>query len=301
MKIYIIGAGAIGKALAVFLKRKSKEVVLVRGSVDDLPNETHDITVVGTDAVVTERITTTTFSGLSTMDGIVLLTTKSFANIQMAEKLSKMAGDFSIVLLQNGLQIERPFRRFDKVYRCVLFSTSQVTGEHEVTFKAVKASPIGNLEGKNEGLDELIAHIDTPEFAFRKEEHLKPHVWTKVIANCVFNTLCPLLETDNGVFHRNPTAMDLAKTIIRECASIAHLQGVNLDENAMFENLLVMSQKSDGQLISTYMDILNKRRTEIESLNLEIAAIGRELGRPELVQKTEVLGQLIQLKASLQA
>ncbi|HCZ36261.1 MAG TPA: ketopantoate reductase, partial [Cytophagales bacterium] len=33
--IYIIGAGAIGKALAVFLNRAGKNVTLVRGSVND--------------------------------------------------------------------------------------------------------------------------------------------------------------------------------------------------------------------------------------------------------------------------
>jgi len=35
-KIYIIGAGTVGKALAVMLKSNSKKVILVRGSVDNI-------------------------------------------------------------------------------------------------------------------------------------------------------------------------------------------------------------------------------------------------------------------------
>ncbi|MEM9361747.1 MAG: 2-dehydropantoate 2-reductase [Bacteroidota bacterium] len=298
-KIYIIGSGAIGKALAVFLKRENKEVVLIRGSVDNLSRVEHDITVLGKNETFKERITTSTFSTLSAIEGIVLITTKTFANSQIAKKLSEVGGNFSIVLLQNGLHVERPFKNFNKVYRCVLFSTSQVTGENEVTFKAVTASPIGNVAGKNEELEELIAQINTSNFMFRSEPDIVKYVWNKTIANCVFNTICPLLETDNGIFHRNPSAKQIAETIIGECVSLAKLQGVHLDENNILESLLLISQKSDGQLISTYVDILNKRQTEIESLNLEIARIADEMGQPELVAKTQMLGQLIQAKSSL--
>ncbi|MEM1339008.1 MAG: 2-dehydropantoate 2-reductase [Bacteroidota bacterium] len=298
-ELYIIGSGAIGKALAVFLKRKGKNVKLVRGSVDRIPEIQNSITVIGEKERFEQKITTTTFSHISTIDGIVLITTKTFANAVIAKKLSTLKGNFSIILLQNGLHIERPFKTFPAVFRCVLFATSQVTGANEVTFKSVTASPVGNMEGNNEGLEQLIDQINTPQFAFRSEPDILKHIWNKTIANCVFNTICPLLEIDNGIFHRNAMAEQMAVTVIEECVAIAKLQGVLLDSGEVKEKLLLISQKSDGQLISTYMDILNNRRTEIESLNLEIARISEELGQPELAKKTRVLGQLIQLKSTL--
>ncbi len=36
-RIYIIGSGAIGKALAVFLALENKKVTLIRGSIDNQP------------------------------------------------------------------------------------------------------------------------------------------------------------------------------------------------------------------------------------------------------------------------
>lgn len=39
----------------------------------------------------------------------------------------------------------------------------------------------------------------------------------------------------------------------------------------MLQNVLAISKMSDGQKISTYQDILNKRETEIETLNLAVA------------------------------
>ncbi|RFZ84203.1 hypothetical protein DYU05_00805 [Mucilaginibacter terrenus] len=39
---------------------------------------------------------------------------------------------------------------------------------------------------------------------------------------CVFNSVCPLLEVDNGAFYREPAAMKLAERIIEECAIMAN-------------------------------------------------------------------------------
>ncbi|TRX58845.1 ketopantoate reductase family protein [Fulvivirga sp. M361] len=297
--IYIIGSGAIGKALAVFLKLENKQVTLVRGSVDNIPATEENITVIGKDQRFQESITTTTLSHLPTINGIVLIATKTFANAQIAEKLNDKKGVFSVVLLQNGLNIERPFEGFKRLYRCVLFSTSQITSNNEVTFKSVTASPVGNLQGNNDRLETLVDQINTPYFSFRSEPDIINYVWTKVIINCAFNSICPLLETDNGIFHRNSEAAKLARVVIRECVSLAQKQGVHLDHNKIEENLMLISQRSDGQLISTYVDILNQRKTEIESLNLETARLADEMGIPGLVAQTKLLGELVQLKANL--
>jgi len=298
-KIYIVGSGAIGKALAVFLQLENKAVVLVRGSVDHIPDSEDQITVIGKERTFKQSIVTTTFNGLKTINGIVLIASKAFANEEIAGKLREKAGDFSIVLLQNGLHVERPFQGFDRVYRCVLFSTSQVTGHNEVTFKSVTSSPVGNVQGNNEGLEEVVDMIDTVEFGFRSEPDITVQVWTKVIVNCAFNSICPLLETDNGIFVRNPEAAKLARTVIDECVSLAQKQGIDLDSDTIEKNLMLISQRSEGQLISTYVDILHNRRTEIDSLNLEVFRVADEMGVAKTVEHTKLLGELIQLKSAI--
>ena len=188
---------------------------------------------------------------------------------------------------------------FDKIYRCILFSTSQVTGDNEVTFKSVMPSPVGNLQGNNDGLQDLVDWINTQHFSFRSETDITPLLWTKVIANCAFNSICPLLETDNGIFIRNADARRLARTVIEECVGVAQKRGIALDKDAIENNLMQISKRSDGQLISTYVDILQNRRTEIESLNLEISRMANDMGIPETVTLTKLLGELIQLKSTI--
>ena len=37
-------------------------------------------------------------------------------------------------------------------------------------------------------------------FPFRTEEQIERKVWKKAILNAVFNSICPLLGIDNGIF-----------------------------------------------------------------------------------------------------
>lgn len=120
-----------------------------------------------------------------------------------------------------------------------------------------------------------------------------------MIVNCVFNSVCPLLSIDNGIFHRNNEALAIGKRIIKECIQVANACGVPLPEEEVTETLLAISRSSDGQLISTLQDINEHRPTEIATLNLEIARIAKELGMEDMVKETRLLGELTAIKSSL--
>ena len=71
---------------------------------------------------------------------------------------------------------------------------------------------------------------------------------------------------------------------------------INLNQAETMEQLLAISKRSDGQLISTLQDIQAGRKTEIESLNLEIARIAASMQVE--VPKTELLGKMILAKST---
>lgn len=295
--IYIIGNGVIAKALAVALAFNNKRVTILRGSVDDLPATTEEMQVEVGDQVIKAQISVSTISNYEKLDGVILLTNKSFGNKALAGKLLGKTGSSPIVFLQNGLHVENSFIElgFAEIYRCALFSTSQSVSESTVRFKPVAASPVGVIKGSEEMLQTIVKEINTDIFAFRAEENIQPVIWKKVICNCVFNSICPLLEIDNGVFHRNEAALEMAKQVISECLAVAHTWQIQLGFQEVLDNLLTLSRLSDGQKISTYQDILNKRETEIETLNLAIAKVAGDVPVPV----TTFLGQLAKLKSDL--
>lgn len=301
-KIFIIGAGAVGKALAVFLKLEGKDVSIIRGSVDNQPNDRELIKVqMADDSILQAEIEISSLSDHANFDGILVLANKSYGNEKLAESLLNRAKNNPIVLLQNGLGVEAPFMKlgFTKIYRAVLFTTCQLVSNNLVKFKPVAISQIGILKGKIVELQFVVNQINNTIFKFAVNENIQPIIWKKAIANCVFNSICPLLENDNGVFLRNDNVLELAKKVISECVKVAINQNINLTEKEVLDNVLMISKMSDGQLISTLQDMRNKRKTEIETLNFAIVNYAKQAGNELDVTTTRLLGELIKLKAEL--
>jgi 2-dehydropantoate 2-reductase len=299
--IYIIGAGAIGKALAVFLKNQARDVILVRATSDD-PSHQENLTVTLNDnSSIQSSVTVTGLSGLENLDGIVVLANKSFANDVIADRIKNMVGNSPIIIMQNGLNVEQPFidHGFSSIYRCVLFSTSQTISSDIIRFKPVAVSPIGVIKGNGAALKLVAASLDSPHFRFNAIDNILPVVWKKTIANCVFNSICPLLDIDNGLFARDKSAMSIAERIVKECISVARELGISLDVQEVLEMVRLISKSSDGQLISTLQDIKEGRETEIDSLNFTIARIANDLEKEHLTVETKLLGELTKLKAQL--
>jgi 2-dehydropantoate 2-reductase len=300
--IYIVGAGAIGKTLAVILKLKNKNVVLVRASVDGSVTTKEKIQIELPNQLVLEAtITVTTISQLSVFDGTVVLATKSFGNENLAKALFPKIGNSPLVVLQNGLGVEDPFlaHDFPEVYRCVLFATSQMVTENTIRYKPVAISQIGVIKGNDHQLSEIVAQLENDYFKFSSAQNIQAIIWKKAIANSVFNSICPLLDIDNGLFHRNESAQVIAVRVIKECVAIANELGVVLNVSEVLSSLLMISKNSDGQLISTLQDIKMKRRTEIETLNFSIVNIARQLNKESWVTETKLLGELTKLKSDL--
>lgn len=300
--IYILGAGAIGKALAVFLTLDHKPVVLLRSSVDNVARSRETIQVIRSDNTALDAtIDISTLSDFQELDGIVVLTNKSYGNEKLAQILTAKIGHSPLVILQNGLGIEQPFldANFPAVYRCVLLATSQVISSGKLRFKPVSESPIGAVKGSDEVAEEIAAQLNTPIFPFKAEQAIQPIIWKKAIVNSVFNSICPLLDVDNGVFQRDDRALSMAKRVINECATIAAATGVYVNTDEIVASLLAISSASDGQLISTLQDINNNRRTEIDTLNLEIVRLAASMNKEHVVTETKLLGELISLKSAL--
>jgi len=298
---YIIGAGAIGKALAVFLDNCGHEVTLVRGSVDFLPAVTEDIRVQLPDGTeLTASVPVQTFSGLGKLDGPVLVTAKSYGNPFISTKLDPTS-PYPVVLLQNGLNVEQSFTSggFRQLYRCVLMVTSQFTDSNTIRFKPVSSCPVGIVSGTESELTALVSKLENPWFPFRAELDIQPLIWKKVIVNCIFNSVCPLLEIDNGIFERDSRALEIAERMIGECLSVARRCGVVLELKEIKAMLLDISRSSAGQFISTLQDIRNGRPTEIGTLNQEVASLARGFGIAHLVRQTQILGELTEIKSNL--
>ncbi|MEA3206441.1 MAG: 2-dehydropantoate 2-reductase [Verrucomicrobiota bacterium] len=302
-KIYILGAGAIGMALAVNLLRNGRSVAAVRTSNSNYAWETIQVSVECDQSLTIEApLEMVSLSKLDRLGaGTIVITAKATANRFLASELRDKKSSGPIVIMQNGIGVESPFINagFPDIYRCVLYATSQEQQQNFFRFRSVAASPIGTLIGDTQKLSHLVTQLSTPKFQFRVEERIKEEMWKKAIMNAVFNSVCPLLEVDNGIFCRDKMVAEIALGIIEETVEVTKRIGLNLETKGLMEQLLMISKRSDGQLISTLQDLKNGNETEIDFLNLEIARIAGEMTPKIAVGRTKILGELIAIKSRL--
>ncbi len=259
--------------LAVALKLNGREVCIIRGSVADAPQQLQEITSGIVLRPLAPQPSAISFSlqyfQFCWKMALSSLPTNHSATCTLSEALKTKALNAPIVIMQNGLGVETPFMEngFNNIYRTVLFATSQNLDSGPRLFQACGGllHAVGTINGDNNLLAGIVEPINSTQFPFRVERSIQPVIWKKAIINSVFNSVCPLLETDNGIFHRNENVLATARRVIAECIEIAAAEGISLHPDEVEESLLQISRSSDGQLISTYQDILNKRETEIET------------------------------------
>lgn len=298
--IYILGSGAVGFPLAAYLTNAGRNVVAVRTSRNDVPKSTINVTVQDGANRVTAPVGTISLSNLTNLDGTLVITTKSYTNPAIALLLKERKATGPLVIMQNGVGVERPFidAGFAAVYRCVLYVTSQPTSEFQFSFRPITASPIGIIAGPEAELVQSVEQLNTHGFPFRTETNIQKEIWKKAIINSVFNSICPLLDVDNNVFVRDEATTDLARRLVKECIMLTDRLNIGLSESEVMQQIMRISTGSK-QFISTLQDIRNGRQTEIESLNLEIARQAASLQPPLHLLQTELLGKIILAKSAL--
>lgn len=296
--IYIIGCGAIGFPLAAFLSKLGRKVVAVRSSVSVSKTQQHNITISQNGTVTVTPVCVTSLDSLENPHGIFVVTAKSTANQFLATKLREVGAKGPIVVMQNGLDVEAPFieQGFEEVFRTVLYFTSETKEAFTYSVKPVKASMIGLVIGTEKALEETVELLQNPVLTLESTESIGLYAWQKTIANVVFNSICPLLNQDNGIFYRDDKAMALGDELIHECIQVARADGIELQHEAVRTQVLGISRASSGLLISTLQDLNAGRPTEINYINLAVARKAKIHGLSHVVPKTTMLGHLILLK-----
>ncbi len=302
-RIYVVGAGSIGMPLAALLTARGLPVTAVRTSIEGLGSTPVEVTVeLSAGQSLRAVVETASLSAFSqATSGIVALTAKATANKVLAAQLRDKFAALPLVVLQNGIGVEQPFIEagFDAVYRCVLYATGQAEGKHCYRFREVAASPLGVVNGQPAQAQAIVELLSSPGFRFRYEENIAGQAWKKAIINAAFNSICPLLDVDNGVFHRDEGVAAIAAAVIDEGRSVAARRGICFAAGELLEQLLLISRRADGQLISTLQDLNQGRETEIDFLNLEIARVGAQLNPPVDTPITRLLGEMIRAKSRI--
>jgi len=95
--------------LATYLTNTGRTVVAVRTSRKDVPRNTVTVTVRNGANRLSAPIEAISLSKLANLNGTIVLATKAYANKAIALELKDRAVTGSVVIMQNGVGVEKPF------------------------------------------------------------------------------------------------------------------------------------------------------------------------------------------------
>lgn len=299
----IIGGGAIGRLMAVMLD-SCGEVILVPSSRSFTTLQGGALSVKG---VVNKKakIQVRELRTLSTEEmnqAIIVVCVKAFVVRDIISDLSSLLNpENTVCLLQNGLGIQafsQPLVR--REIPCVRGLVR--VGSRSVSPTEVECTGIGGISlapcvsSMKEAAERVGVLFEKAAIPVVYKESAVRAEWEKCLLNVVTNSLCTLLECENGVVNSDPEVKSLAEKLLQESAEVARSEGVDFSPaelRAVFEAVAKVAANTN----STLMDIRARRRTETEYLLGEVVRRARE--RKVSVNTAEIVLTLLKAKERL--
>ena len=98
------------------------------------------------------------------------------------------------------------------------------------------------------------------------------------MVNACFNPLTGLLHLRSGALANSASLLECSELIIGEAVAVARALGVELDPQALLDQVRDVSRRTSRNQSSMLQDMRKGRRTEIDAINGAIARLGAEQG-----------------------
>jgi 2-dehydropantoate 2-reductase len=313
MKVAIIGPGALGCLLASSLTIKldqssKKSFSLDLWLLDHNPERARYLTENG--LILEEGNQKKPCSIKATANpeeigpaDIVILCVKSpqvAAGLQQAAKL--IHTDTLLLTLQNGighLEILKDKQNLPSIVLGVTSQGANVVAPGHVRHAGDGLTRIGFLQSASFSKSLLLAKacnlLNYGGIETVIVDNILDYVWSKLLINVGINALTAVHRCPNGKLLESSATQEKLTAAVREGESVARALGIQLTGDPLAITLDVC-RKTGQNLSSMLQDVNNRRPTEIDSINGEIAAAGRKLGIPtpvndDLIQKVKELEQ----------
>jgi 2-dehydropantoate 2-reductase len=313
MKVAIIGPGALGCLLASSLTIKldqssKKSFSLDLWLLDHNPERARYLTENG--LILEEGNQKKPCSIKATANpeeigpaDIVILCVKSpqvSAGLQQAAKL--IHTDTLLLTLQNGighLEILKDKQNLPSIVLGVTSQGANVVAPGHVRHAGDGLTRIGFLQSASFSKSLLLAKacnlLNYGGIETVIVDNILDYVWSKLLINVGINALTAVHRCPNGKLLESSATQEKLTAAVREGESVTRALGIQLTGDPLAITLDVC-RKTGQNLSSMLQDVNNRRPTEIDSINGEIAAAGRKLGIPtpvndDLIQKVKELEQ----------
>ncbi len=282
--ILIAGLGAIGSVLFSRLEKKNVELVCLtsnRGTIETREKGLF-VQLFSDDAPKLHKAEVYEFLPEKSKFKKCIVATKAYNNQVLADYLvDYMTDDASILLFQNGIDVEKPFTEKEKDWKITraISSIGAFRDEKGVTETAVGETKLGvmNYNDIKEieqwkklllsiGLEVLIPEDLNKNFAY--------HYYLKAIVNSTINPIGSITKLKNGDIIEDKQLLDLIERIVDEIIEILSRM-MTISKTDALETIYKIARNTSDNKCSMLQDLEKGVKTEIDYLNGKFLEISK--------------------------
>ena len=270
-KIFALGAGAIGSTYGALLSQRNNVTLIGRKTHVDAINK-NGLTLSG-DLTGKFLVKAETAIKEIPSDTLILLTTKAYDAAGAVTSIkSLLRKDTVILVLQNGLGIK------DIVEKVVEDKAEVVRGLVTLAAEFFEPGKISLWQRET-----MLEHTRTSERIARVfnasglktkiSNDMQEEMWKKLIVNCVANPLTAIFQVRNNEIMVD-SLKEIRHKIMQECIVVGKAEGIGLESN--LEECIERKIASYTNYSSMCQDLMKRKKTEMDFLNVKIVELGRK-------------------------
>ena len=297
-QVVVLGAGAMGSLFGATLAQGGLAVTLVDVRADHIDAvNAHGLRIQGYGGERTVWVSATTCAGELPRADIVLVQTKAMDTAAAVESIRRVFGPHTVAIsFQNGLGNEEVIGGIVGHERVLAGLTAQGAtriGPGVVHNFGDLPTYVGEMDGGSSARAERIARGFTGAgLPTHASADIRRDLWKKLLGNVGLSPTSAITNLTQVEIMSVRELREVVLAAVDEAAAVGAAEGVELDAEEARSVLLKLVDPSGGGTgqarSSACIDILNRRRTEVDWINGAIVRLGEKHGIATPVNRTLV-------------
>ncbi len=281
--ICIVGSGAIGSSFGGFLSNAGYNVTFIEKNEDIIKEvKENGLSISGVKEIHLNNVNIVPPGNVIREQDLILFAVKAYSLEEAVKSALPIIGKNTyVVCLQNGLGISKVIRKYINKERIidgvVWFPATLVKPGHIKLLTFYEECILGGESHSSQEyakkLAQLLTIVGIPTKAV---DNISEEIWRKAIPIIAGNSINAITGKNLGLISEIPELKKSLFAVAQESLEIARAEGIELDEEYLRKSMYNALEKGYEHKTSMLVDIINKRKTEVDFLNGKIIELGKK-------------------------
>ena len=279
MRIYVVGAGAVGGYFGGRLAAAGEDVTFVCRGHTKAAIDGGGLRLDSVSGNVHVRPATVERPDGTAKADLILWAVKAYSNGQVMPLVEPLiSADTNILSLQNGIDAAEELSAAfgsDKVIGGCASIAAEAVEPGVIRHTALGRITLGELNGKlSDRVRKIDSLFDKASIPHRVSDRIRSDLWAKLVWNAAFNPCSVFLHATVEELLNNLSALSILKRAMQETIYVARAEGFDLSTN-LIEAYLDPKEQSGEFRTSMLQDFLRKRPLEADAISGAVVRMGR--------------------------